>query len=71
MSATIPLRPDTADSLAFALVAASEAPILLLDVDCRVLVASASFSGAFALEQADTIGRPLFSLGEGEWDVPQ
>jgi len=67
----IPVHPAVADSLALALVASSDAPILLLDGDLTVIAASASFASAFQIEPAATNGRSLFALGAGEWDVPQ
>jgi two-component sensor histidine kinase len=63
--------PFVADTLALALVAASEAPILLLDGDLGVVAASASFTRAYDIDPAATVGRSLFALGAGEWDVPQ
>jgi two-component system, sensor histidine kinase PdtaS len=66
-----PLPPKVADSLALALVAASDAPILLLDGALTVIAASASFSRAFQIDPDATEGRSLFALGGGEWDVPQ
>jgi len=66
-----PVPPKVADSLALALVAASDAPILLLDGKLTVIAASASFSRAFQIDPAVTEGRSLFALGAGEWDVPQ
>ena len=69
--ATSTLKPDTVDSLAFAVVEASDAPILLLDGDFKVLIASASFGRAFAIDPASATGEPLFSSATGEWDVPQ
>jgi two-component sensor histidine kinase len=71
MATRPPLKPDTADSLALAVVATSDAPVMLLDGDFKVLVASASFGRAFAIDPASATGKLLFSLGEGEWDVPQ
>jgi two-component sensor histidine kinase len=62
-------RPD--DALAFALVAASDAPILLLNGAFSVIAASASFSRVFQIDPNATDKRSLFSLGAGEWDVPQ
>lgn len=67
---TSPL-PGAPDSLALALVASSEAPILLLDGDLNVIAASVSFSRTFQIDPAATGGRSLFALGAGEWDVPQ
>ena len=67
----IPIAPIVADRLALALVASSDAPIILLDGNLSVVAASTSFSRAFQIEPADIIGRSLFALGSGEWDVPQ
>jgi two-component sensor histidine kinase len=63
--------PAIADTLALALIAASDAPILLLDAAFTVIAASASFSQAFQIDPAATAGSSLFALGAGEWDVPQ
>src|SRR5690348_8923393 len=59
------------DTLAFAVVASSAAPLMLLDSDLRVITASRSFSHAFLVEPGSMDGRPLFAVGSGEWDVPQ
>jgi len=66
-----PIRPVVADSLALALVASSDAPIVLLDGALVVVSASASFSRAFQVDPASAAGASLFALGKGEWDVPQ
>jgi len=63
--------PVVADTLALALVASSDAPIVLLDGELQVVAASASFTQAFQIEPDAVSGRSLFSLGAGEWDVPQ
>ena len=63
--------PAVADSLALALVASSDAPILLLNGDFTVIAASDSFSRSFQIDPTSITGRSLFKLGEGEWDVPQ
>jgi two-component sensor histidine kinase len=57
--------------LALALVAASDAPILLLDGQCVVIAASGSFVRAFQMDPESANGRSLFALGDGEWDVAQ
>jgi two-component system, sensor histidine kinase PdtaS len=71
MAAPIMLHPKAADSLAFAVIDSSDAPILLLDSDLKVIAASASFSRAFQIDPASATGRSLYALGSGEWDVPQ
>ncbi len=63
--------PVVADTLALAVVASSDAPIVLLDGALDVVAASASFGRAFHIDPAAASARSLFSLGTGEWDVPQ
>jgi two-component system, sensor histidine kinase PdtaS len=62
---------EVADSLALALVASSQAPILLLDGDLAIIAASASFCRAFQIDPATAAGLEVFALGSGEWNVPQ
>jgi len=65
------LSPAVALNLALAVVASSNAPLLLLDSNLTVIAASESFCRAFDLDMALVEGRLLASIGEGEWDVPQ
>ena len=71
MTAHTAIPPVVVDSLALALVASSDAPILLLDGDLTVIAASASFVHAFQIDPATANDRSLFALGRGEWDVAQ
>jgi two-component sensor histidine kinase len=71
MADDISTVPVLSDTLALALVAVSDAPVLLLGADLTVIAASESFSLVFQIDPASTNGRSLFSLGTGEWDVPQ
>jgi len=66
-----PVVPAVADSLALALIASSDAPILLLDGELAVIAASASFSRSFQIDPANAQGCSMLALGDGEWDVPQ
>ena len=65
------LHPEAADSLALALVAASTAPLLLLDADLTVIAASATFCQAFEVDPAAVAGRSLAELGNGDWGAPK
>lgn len=65
------LLPDLASDLARAVVSSSTAPLLLLAGDQTVLTASKSFCDAFDIKQTDTVGRTVYSLGDGEWNIPQ
>ncbi len=57
--------------LALALVQSSTAPMLLLDGDLKVIAASESFSRTFRISPVGLVGQSVFSLGDGEWDLPQ
>ena len=71
MSAHIPLHPVAAHSLALAVVASSNAQLLLLDGSLTIVAASASFCRAFQIDPASAVGLPLSKLGAGEWATPQ
>jgi len=53
------------------MVAASVAPLLLLDGNLNVIAASDSFGQAFGLKPAALVGRSLAAAGAGEWSAPQ
>jgi len=63
-----PTHPDVALKLALAMVASSNAPLLLLDGELLVIAASDSFFRTFAVDADKASGRPVFAIGEGEWD---
>ena len=71
MAADTSLVPDVAHNLALAMVAASEAPVLLLDGEQVVIAASASFCRSFEIDPAKASGSPIFELGSGEWNARQ
>lgn len=63
--------PEAAQSLALAVIASSNEPLLLLDGEFTLIAASATFCRAFQVDPASAVGRSLFALGEGEWDAPR
>jgi two-component sensor histidine kinase len=63
--------PIPIDSLALAVIASSDAPVLLLDDKLCVIASSVSFSRAFQIDATGLDGCGLFAIGEGQWDVPQ
>ncbi|GLK68544.1 sensor histidine kinase [Hansschlegelia plantiphila] len=65
------LAHGEATNLALAVISSSNVPLLLLDGDLSVVAASASFCETFDLIAADVPNRPVFLLGDGEWDTPQ
>ncbi|MEA2986462.1 MAG: hypothetical protein QOD94_2716 [Alphaproteobacteria bacterium] len=46
-------------------------PLIVLDGTLRVVVASRSFYRAFNATRQETEGRPLYELGNGEWNIPR
>src|SRR6186713_2363071 len=46
-------------------------PVLVLDKELRVIAASRSFYSAFKVRPEDTQGRLLYTLGDGQWDIPK
>jgi two-component sensor histidine kinase len=49
---------------------AVQEPLLVLDKDLRVVAASRSFYRMFEVSRDATEGRPLYALGDGQWDIP-
>ncbi|MGX7894088.1 sensor histidine kinase [Tsuneonella sp. HG222] len=66
-----PLKPETASSLGMALVVTSSTPLILLSDQLVVTAASNSFCNSFGIDCESVVGKDLFALGNGEWDIPQ
>ena len=45
-------------------------PLLVLDQGLRVLRTNLSFYRTFRVTPDETLGRPLYDLGNGQWDIP-
>jgi len=45
--------------------------LLVLDPDLTVRFANRSFADTFAVTPEDTVGRKLYELGNGQWDIPE
>lgn len=45
--------------------------LLVLDPDLHVRSASASFYETFGVDRAETEGRLIYHLGNGQWDIPE
>ena len=56
-------------ALAQAIVNTVREPLLVLDSDLRVVVASRSYYLTFRTTPEDTEGRMLYELGAGEWNI--
>jgi two-component sensor histidine kinase len=46
-------------------------PLLVLDQGLRLVAASQAFCTTFNLDIDDILGKPVYELGNGEWNVPQ
>ncbi len=66
-----PLKPERSSSIGMALVVSSATPLLLLNEQLVVEAASQSFCTGFDLVCSAVTGKPLFELGNGEWNAPQ
>ncbi|MDO9247303.1 MAG: histidine kinase dimerization/phosphoacceptor domain -containing protein [Phenylobacterium sp.] len=60
---------EDAQTLAQAIVDTIHEPLLVLDAEFRVLAASRSFYAIFQVDPEHTIGRPLYWLGDGQWNI--
>jgi two-component sensor histidine kinase len=58
-------------ALAQAIVDTIREPLLVLDQDLRVVAASRSFYLTFKMVPRDVQGRPVYTLGDGQWDIPE
>jgi two-component sensor histidine kinase len=65
------LTDKSANSLGMAIVLSSSTPLVLLDRNLIVEVASGSFCRAFSLDPDAVIGVSLLDLGAGEWKISQ
>ena len=45
--------------------------ILVLDPDLTIRFANRSFCDTFAVAPEDTVGRKLYEIGNGQWDIPK
>ena len=63
---------SAADELGYAdaIVQTLRESLLVLDADLRVKSASRSFYQTFKVARAETRGRLIYELGEGQWDIP-
>jgi two-component sensor histidine kinase len=64
---------DAADACALAqhIVDTVREPVVVLDKALRVIAASRSFYSAFKVSPENTQGKPLYALGDGQWDIPK
>ena len=61
---------ESAQTLAQAIVNTIHEPLVVLDARFHVVVASRSFYETFQVDPDQTDGRLLYSLGDGQWNIP-
>ena len=71
MAVRISAPVTVVESLTLAMVDSSDAPLLLLDGDLKVVGASQSFGRTFSLDASAAPGLSVFDLGDGEWNLPK
>ena len=66
-----PIDPDDASALAQAIVDTIRDPLLVLDQTLRVVTANRAFHAMFRMSRQDIQDRPIYALGDGQWDIPE
>jgi chemotaxis protein methyltransferase CheR len=46
-------------------------PFLILDKDLRVLSGNRTFYSVFHVTEKETVGKLVYTLGDGQWDIPK
>src|ERR1700720_4235842 len=62
---------DAAHPLAQPIVDTIRDPLLVLDQQLRVVAANRAFHRTFRMNRQDIQGRPVYGLGDGQWDIPE
>ncbi|MBS1226964.1 MAG: SAM-dependent methyltransferase [Proteobacteria bacterium] len=63
------LAAQVARELAEAIVDSVREPLLVLDSGLQVVSASRSFYQCFAVSPSETLGRAIYDLGDGQWNI--
>jgi two-component system CheB/CheR fusion protein len=65
-------KSSVEESRAFAdtLIETAREAVLILDANLRVLVASPIFYNSFRVSPEETVNRPIFELGNRQWNIP-
>jgi two-component sensor histidine kinase/PAS domain-containing protein len=67
---TVPTSEDSKGDFAAAIVATIGQPLLVLDGDLKVEMANQAFLEQFHVVPQETVGRQLYELGNGQWNIP-
>ena len=61
---------DDVDPLAQGIVDTIRDPLLVLDQDLRVVTANRAFYQTFRMTRQSIEDRPVYALGDGQWNIP-
>lgn len=64
------IAAQSARSLAEGIVDTVREPLLVLDSELKVISASRAFYRYFQVNAENTLGRRMYELGAGQWDIP-
>jgi PAS domain S-box-containing protein len=64
-------RDEEDQLLAEAILGTMRQPLVVLDEDLRLQMANTAFYRTFEVDQAETEGRLIYELGNGQWDIPK
>ncbi|HWQ18736.1 MAG TPA: CheR family methyltransferase [Methanotrichaceae archaeon] len=53
------------------IIATIQEPLVVLDPDLRIVSANRSFYETFQAKPEETVGMPLYAIGNSQWDIPQ
>jgi two-component sensor histidine kinase len=65
------MEPDKARQLAQAVFDTVIEPLVMLDGDLRIVIASRSFYQAFQINRQDAEGRLIYEVNDRRWDIPE
>jgi len=68
---TAKISGDEAREYAESIINTVREPLIALDHDLRVITASHSFYVAFRVKPEETVGQPIYDLGNKQWDIPK
>jgi signal transduction histidine kinase len=66
-----PGKPLALGELARRIIATVREPLIVLDGDLRIISANDSFYRTFKVLPLETEGRPIFEIGNHQWDIPR
>jgi PAS domain S-box-containing protein len=65
------ISEDEAREYAESIINTIREPLIALDHDLRVVTVSRSFYDFFKVKPDETVGRLIYDLGDGQWDIPK